>query len=192
MRYWLPLGAKTAATRSLPHPENERRQNVNNVWSCICGNQCIARIFEHITELLTALIGKYTIYQKKITDSKIIDFATCETRKNKLQALLYAILISHHHHTAASRALYESIYGPAGRTADNPLNSDRFQDFHWTVPQSKVAVNRLPGLPIWPRFILDRDTDPKWRSGTVANASYQIFQNWFSDSNGENVQVVIK
>jgi len=29
MRYWQPLLAKTTVTRSLRHPENERRQSIN-------------------------------------------------------------------------------------------------------------------------------------------------------------------
>jgi len=64
IRYWQPLQAKTTATCSLPHPENERQQSVNSFSCCIFGNQGIARIFAFITELLTSLIGKNTIYQR--------------------------------------------------------------------------------------------------------------------------------
>jgi len=77
MSYWQPLGAKTAATRSVPHPENECQQSVYNCVSWIVCNQCIAQILEQITELMTTLISKHTIYQRKYTDSKIIDIANC-------------------------------------------------------------------------------------------------------------------
>jgi len=42
MMYWTPLDAKTKATCSLPHPENERQQSINNFWSCIVCNLSVA------------------------------------------------------------------------------------------------------------------------------------------------------
>jgi len=113
MGYWQPLGAKTTATHSLPHPENLRQWTVNNFWSCMLGNQAIARILEHITEQLTALIGKNTIYQTKYTDSQIIDIADCKTCKNKILAVEYTILLRNHYQSAKTRALYELINRPA-------------------------------------------------------------------------------
>jgi len=83
MRYWQPLGAKTTATRSLPHPENEGQWSVNDFWCCIFGNQGIAQIFKHITELLTTLIGNNTINERKNMNSKIFTIAGCKTCKNK-------------------------------------------------------------------------------------------------------------
>jgi len=93
MRHWQPLRAKTTVTPSLPHSENERQPSVNNFWFCIFGNQGIAGIFEHITELLTTLIGKNKIYERKNPDFKIIDIAHCKTCKNTLLAVEYANLI---------------------------------------------------------------------------------------------------
>jgi len=141
MRYWQPLGAETAATRSLPHPENEHPQSVNDLLSCICSNQGIAWIFEHINELFTILINKNMIYQRKNTDSKIIDCATCQTCKHTLSAVEYAILISHYHQTAKAGLLCESIDGPAGQLADNQPDSGGLVDFHRTVPRVMVRVN---------------------------------------------------
>jgi len=43
MRYWQPLLAKTTATCSLRHPENERQMSVNSLKTCIFRNQGIAR-----------------------------------------------------------------------------------------------------------------------------------------------------
>jgi len=63
IKYWQPLLAKTTAQCSLPHPENERQLSINSFSCCIFGNQVIALIFAFITELLTAIMGKYTIYQ---------------------------------------------------------------------------------------------------------------------------------
>jgi len=65
MSYWQPLGAKTTATRSLLHPENERQWSANSFRSCIFGNQGITWIFAHIAESWNALIGKNTLYQRK-------------------------------------------------------------------------------------------------------------------------------
>jgi len=63
IKYWQPLLAKSTATCSLQHPENERQQSVNSLSCCIFGSQGIALIFVFRKELLAALIGKNTIYQ---------------------------------------------------------------------------------------------------------------------------------
>jgi len=64
IKYWQPLLAKTTETCSLPHPENQRQRNVNSFSCCIFGNQGIALISAFITELLTAVIDKNSIYQR--------------------------------------------------------------------------------------------------------------------------------
>jgi len=64
MRYWQPLLAKTTATCSLRHPEKERQRSVNSFRTCIFRNHGIARNFACITILLTALLGKNTIYRR--------------------------------------------------------------------------------------------------------------------------------
>jgi len=64
MRYWKPLQAKTSATCSLRNPEKERQWSVNSSRTCIFRNQGIARIFQCITVLFTALLGKNTIYRR--------------------------------------------------------------------------------------------------------------------------------
>jgi len=46
--------------------------------------QGIAWIFEVITELLTAFVGKITIYKRKNMDSEIINIANYNTGKKKL------------------------------------------------------------------------------------------------------------
>jgi len=82
IKYWQPLLAKTTATCSLLHPEYEHQWSVNSFSLCICGNQSIALIFTFIKELLTAAIGKNTIYQRSNTDSELIDIASCKACKN--------------------------------------------------------------------------------------------------------------
>jgi len=62
MRYWQPVLAKTTATCSLQHPENERQRSVNSFRTCMFRNRGIARIIACITVLLTALLRKNTIY----------------------------------------------------------------------------------------------------------------------------------
>jgi len=173
MRYWLHLGANTAETRSRAHPENECQRSVINFWSSICGNQGISWIFEHIEELLTALIRKNTIYQRNNLDSKIIDIANCQTCKNEILAVEYPILISHNYQTAKSRAIYESIDGPTGRPADNPPNPDRLGDFYRTIHELTVPVYWQPGPPMGRWFSSDTDLHLKWWSGTVANTILQ-------------------
>jgi hypothetical protein len=64
IKYWQPSLAKMTAKYALPHPENEYQRSVNSASCCILGNQVIALIFAFITELLTAIIGKNTIYQR--------------------------------------------------------------------------------------------------------------------------------
>jgi len=58
MRHWLPLGAKTIATRSLPHPENEHQWNINDFCSCILGNLTGDWLKTSINEVLAAFRGK--------------------------------------------------------------------------------------------------------------------------------------
>jgi len=62
-KYWQPLLAKTTATGSLRHPENERQWSVTSFRTCICRNQGIAPIIASMTVLLTALLVKNTLYQ---------------------------------------------------------------------------------------------------------------------------------
>jgi len=81
MRYWQPVWAKTTASHSLPHPENEPQQSINNFWSRILGNQGITQISELITDLSTALIGKNEEYSRRTLDSRINDIANCKTCK---------------------------------------------------------------------------------------------------------------
>ena len=106
------------------HPENECQQNDNSFSCCIFGNQVITLIFAFITELLATIIGKNTIYQRYNTDSKLIFIASYKAYKNTLLVVESAILIRYNYQTPKTRALFESIDGPAGRPTDNPPNSD--------------------------------------------------------------------
>jgi len=181
IKYWQPLLAKTSATFSLPHPENERQRSVKGVSCCIFANQGFARIFAFITELLTTLRGKNSIYQRQNTDSKLIDITSCTACKNILLVVENAILIRYYKHTPKTRALYESMDGPAGIPADNRPNSDGFGIYNGTVPELTVWVDWKPGLPISKRFSLAPDPDQKWWSGTSANTSPQTIANAISD-----------
>ena len=93
-------------------------------------------LFEHITDFLTVLLGKNTIYHRKNMDSKLIHITNCKTCKNISFVVEYAILIRYYYETAKTRALYESIDGPA----DNVPNSDGLGDFHRNVPKLTVHV----------------------------------------------------
>jgi len=96
IKYWQPLLAKTSATCSRPHPENERQRSVNSFSCRIFGNQGIALIFGFLTELLTTLMGKNTIYQRLNTDSKLIDIASCKACTNLFLVVENAILIRYY------------------------------------------------------------------------------------------------
>jgi len=168
MRFWQPLLAKATAKCSLQHPENERQRSVNSFRICILRIRGIARIFACITVLLTAFLGKNSIYWRWNTDTKLIDIANWSTSKSSLMVAENFILIRYYWHTANTRALYESIDGPPVRPADNPPNSDGLGVYHGTVPKWAVRVYWQPGPPIWQRFGLNPAPDPKWRSGNVA------------------------
>jgi len=94
--YWQSLGAKTTATGWLQHPDYEHQWNVNTVRYYISGNQGITQIFMHITTLLTALIGKNRIYQRKNMDSKLMNIENCTTCKNTLFVVENVILIRYY------------------------------------------------------------------------------------------------
>ena len=117
-------------TYTSPQHANELQRSVNNLWSCVLGSQGSARIYELISELLTAFIGKNTIYYRKNTHSKIIDIAICKTCKKTLLAAEYVILVRYYYQTAKPRSSYESTNGPTGQPADNLPNSDGLGDLH--------------------------------------------------------------
>jgi len=96
IRYWQPLLGKTTVICSLPHPQKEYQRSINSFRSYIVRNQGIARIFAHIAALLTALIGKNTIYQRWNTDTELIDIANYTTCKSPLLVAENAILIRHY------------------------------------------------------------------------------------------------
>jgi len=158
-------------THTLPHHETERQRSVNNIWSCILGNQGFLSIGVPITELLTTSLAKNATGRRQNTYSKIITVTDCTTSKKRLLAVKYLILIMFNYPTAKTRTLYKSTDGPAGRHADNPPNPDGLGDLHRTVPELTVRVCWQPGPPIWQRFSSDPDPHPKWRSGTVANTT---------------------
>jgi hypothetical protein len=175
MRYWQRILAKTTATCSLRHRENERHRSVSNFRTCIFRNQGIVRNFACITVLSTTLLGNTTIYQWWITNTKLINIASCSIRKSTLLVAVNAILIRYYWQLANLRAWYESTDVPAGRPADNPSNPDGLWVYHGTVPEWAVQVYWRPGPPIWQRFGFDPDPDPKWPSGTIANTRQEAF-----------------
>jgi len=114
MMSWLPCHLKQCMTRILPHHETECQWSVNNIWSCILGDQDFALINELITELLTAFIAKNTTYNRENMSSKKSNVADCKTCKKRSLAVEYLILIIYNYSTAKTRTLYKSTYGPAG------------------------------------------------------------------------------
>jgi len=89
--YLHPFLAQTPATCSLPNPTNERQWIVNSFSCGIFGNQQITRMIELIIEVMTALMGNYTMYQRQNTDSQLINIVSCKQCKNP--SLVVAIII---------------------------------------------------------------------------------------------------
>jgi hypothetical protein len=94
-----------------------------------------------VTVLLTAWLGKNTIYRRCNTDTKLIDIANCSTSKSTLLVVENPILIRYYEYTANTRSLYESIDGPAGRPAHNLPNSNRLGVYHGNMPEWAVWVD---------------------------------------------------
>ena len=158
-------------THTLPHLETKRQRSVNNILSCILGNQGFLCIGAPITKLLTTSLAKNATGRRQNMYSKIINVADCKTSKKRSLAVKYLILIMFNYPTAKTRTLYKSTEGHTGRPAENPPNPDWLGDLHRKVPELAVRVCWQPGLPIWQRLGFDPDPDPKWRSGTVANTT---------------------
>jgi len=137
---WQPFQPKHCMTYIFPYYEIERQRCINNLWSCVFGSQGIASIFELITELLSAFIGKHPTYKRENTDSKIINMANSKRYKKRLFAAEYVILVRYYYQTAKARALFESTDGPAGRPAEKTPNSVRLGDLNQTVPGLTVRV----------------------------------------------------
>jgi len=138
MKYWLPSKSMIIVSGSLPHPGNERQWSVNNIQSCILGNQGFLRIGAPITEQLTTSLAKNATGRRQNTYSRIINVADCKTSKKRSLAVKYLILIMFNYPTAKTRTLYKSKDGPAGRPADNPPNPDRLGDLHRTITKLTV------------------------------------------------------
>jgi len=151
------LLAETPATCSLPHSENERQWSVNSFSCCIFGIQGFALMFEFITELLSTLLCKNTLYLMYNTDSKLIDIASFTAFKNISIVGENMILIRYYSPTPKTRTLIESMDGPP----DNLPNSDGLGVYHRTVPKFTVEVYRQPGPWIWQWFSLELDLDLK-------------------------------
>jgi len=66
---------------------------------------------------------KYNLLKEK-QEFQTIDITNCEPCKNILLVVENTISIRYYFKTAKTRALHESIDGPASRLADNPPNSD--------------------------------------------------------------------
>jgi hypothetical protein len=158
-------------THTLPHHESEHQRSINNIWSCILGNQGFLRICAPITELLTTSLAKNATGRRQNTYSKIISVTDCKTFKKRSLAVKYLILIMFNYPTEKTGTSYKSTDGPAGQPADNRPNPDGLGDLHQTIPELTVRACWYPGQPIWQRLGSDLDLDRKWRSGTVANTN---------------------
>jgi len=128
-------------TSSLPHHKSEHQRSVKKFWSSILGKNGIVPIFELITELLTAFIGKNTHYNTKTMDSKIIDSGNSETCIKWLLDVKYMILVTYYCQTAKTRAINESTDGPTGQPADNLPNSDGLWELAWTILNCRFGYN---------------------------------------------------
>ena len=166
--------SKATAARFVPHPENECQQSLNDVCSCMLGNQGITRIYEIITILLTALVLLNTEYKRQNIDSKITDVTTRKVITKESLDVNWLILIKYHYQTAKARALYKPTNGPAWQPSNYPPNSEGLGDVHWTVAKLTVHVQWQPGPRIWRLFSSDPDPVLMRRSGTIPNTTYAM------------------
>jgi len=84
----------------------ERARRVVNLWSSILGKEGFVERNRLGTKLLTAVIAKNIIYNKKNMYSKTIDVTDCETCSRRLLAIECLMLVIYQYRTAKPRALY--------------------------------------------------------------------------------------
>jgi hypothetical protein len=106
IRYWRSLLAKTTAICTQPHPEYQHQWSFKSFSCCIFGNWGTARIFTLILELLNDLIGKMTIYQRRNSDSKLINIASCNTCKILFLGFANVLFILYYSQTPNTDAIY--------------------------------------------------------------------------------------
>jgi len=147
INYWQPLLAKSTATYSLPHAENERQRSINSFSCCIFGNHGIALIFAFITELFTAMIAKNSMYQRQNLDFKLIDNASCKAFKNISQWL-------------KTRFWYDSI---------QILQKQEPQMNLWMDPLGDPLTTR----PIQMSWEFTIEPYPSWQCGFIDNPDRQ-------------------
>jgi len=129
-----------------------------------------------MTELLTLLKGRHTIYNRKNSDSEIINIPNCTTRNNLPLVVECVIFIRCHYQTVRTWAISESTDQSDGRPADHLPNFDVWGNVQYTVPELMVWDQWQPRQPIWQQFRLDLDLDSMWWSGTIANTKQ--YPNW--------------
>jgi hypothetical protein len=81
---WQPFYLKQCMIPMLTQDETQHQWSLNNIWPCIMGNQGFAQLDELLTELLMAFLFKNTMYNRKNTDSIIINFADTTPSKMRL------------------------------------------------------------------------------------------------------------
>jgi hypothetical protein len=103
MMFWQLFQLKPSMIHMVPHHDTAWQWTVNNIWSCLLGNQGCAQINELITKLLTSFIAKNTTYNKKNTVSNIINIAVVKMFKKRLLAVEYLLLVIYHYPTGKTR-----------------------------------------------------------------------------------------
>jgi hypothetical protein len=91
------------------------------------------RVYEVITELLTALVLINTNHKSNNINSTITDVATSNVIKTVFLDVNWVILIQDSSQTATASALFESTNGPAEQPTDNPPNANWVDNVNWTV-----------------------------------------------------------
>jgi hypothetical protein len=122
---------------------------------------------------LSAVIAKNTPYNRKNTDSIVINVADWKTCKKRLLAVKYLIWIIYKYQNAKTKTLYISTDGPPGQLAEKPAK------FRWieTFPSNHVRIEGLGVVTTcranwWMvRLSSDSDRNPQWCSRTVSNTS---------------------
>jgi hypothetical protein len=115
---------KPIAILPMPHSDGEHPWRVNGIWSSIGDNEGIVWVFDHITEILTALIPKNTLYHRKNMTSKSIVIANCIIYSNISLVVEYAMLIRYNYTTSNQEPYMNQLMDPLGiRLTTGPIQT---------------------------------------------------------------------
>jgi len=152
---WQPLLAKTTATCSLLHPENECQWSINSICCCILGNQGIALIFVFIKELIDRL------YREEYTLSKV---------KHRFQINWYCKLQSIQKHIPGcwKRDFHKILFTFSKNKSNNWICGCTCWATGWPPAQFRPVGS-------WPSNHTRVDSSGLFTTRTISNTTYDLY-----------------